>query len=225
MRIPSLMRHIKVRPRLFVSLLLVVVMWLVLPSSIIQPTRIILSFDIGGSLFLGLTWAMMMRATPERMRLRSRLQDEGKTTILSLTVGAALFSVLAIALELHNIKALSPSATVWHVALAAFSIVCAWLVTHTMFALHYAHGYYGDGDGDPETVDDAKGLAFPDQTAHPDYWDFLYFAVVIGMTAQTSDVAITTRPMRRLAMAHGVLSFFFNTVILALSVNIAAGLL
>jgi len=167
---------------------------------------------------------MMASATPERMRLRARQQDEGRWTIVLLTVGAVLFSLAVIAFELRGMKDL-PADRQWaHVSLAAATIVSSWLVTHTMFALHYAHAFYGDGDGDPNTIDCAGGLEFPG-TEHPDYWDFLYFSVVVGMTCQTSDVQINRRGIRRLCLAQGVLAFFFNTVILALSINIAAGLL
>jgi uncharacterized membrane protein len=143
---------------------------------------------------------------------------------LLLTVGAAAFSMAVIAVELHGMKDLPADGQWSHIALAAATIVCSWLVTHTMFALHYAHAYYGDADGNPDTIDRAGGLEFP-STEHPDYWDFLYFSFVVGMTCQTSDVQVSRSGMRRLCLAQGVLAFFFNTVILALSINIAAGLL
>jgi len=93
--------------------------------------------------------------------------------------------------------------------------VLSWGFIHTMFALHYAHDYYGEhGAG-------KGGLAFPGEQV-PDYWDFVYFAFVIGMTSQVSDVAVASRPIRRTVNAHGVVSFFFNTALLALSVNLAA---
>jgi uncharacterized membrane protein len=100
-------------------------------------------------------------------------------------------------------------------------VVASWTVTHTVFALHYAHHYYGDGPA-PGADDDRGGLAFPGEEP-PDYWDFLYFSFVVGMTCQVSDVQVTSRAMRRMTLMHGVLSFFFNTVILALSVNLLAG--
>jgi uncharacterized membrane protein len=96
------------------------------------------------------------------------------------------------------------------------------MLVHTLFAVHYAHGYYGDAPRDGRGGI-AGGLAFPGG-AEPDYWDFLYFSFVIGMTSQVSDVQTTSPWMRRLCLAHGIVSFFFNTVILALTVNSAAGL-
>lgn len=224
MGIGSFLHQLRVRPRLMVALALALVLWAVLPASLPRSTRSILSLDLGGAVFLALSWAMMSRATPERMRLRARLQDEGRWTILLLTVGAAIFSLSVIAVELHGMKDLPADGQLAHLGLAVVTIVCSWLVTHTMFALHYAHAFYGDGDGDPTTVDRAGGLDFP-ATEHPDYWDFLYFSFVVGMTGQTSDVQVRGRAIRRLCLAQGVLAFFFNTVILALSVNIGAGLL
>ena len=107
-----------------------------------------------------------------------------------------------------------------YLLLAGLAVGASWMVTHTTFALHYAHHFYGDGPA-PGAADDRGGLAFPGGEL-PDFLDFLYFAFVVGMTCQVSDVQVTTRPMRRLTLLHGVLSFFFNTIILALAVNLLA---
>ncbi len=224
MSIAKLSRHLRIRPRLVSAVCVGLAAWFLFPPGWPPPTRMILAPDIGGVVFLGLTWAMMARATPERMRLRARLQDEGKLVILLLTVGAAVFSMTAISLELHGLKDLPSGETALHVALAGASILCSWLVTHTMFALHYAHDFYGDAD--PSTVDSerAGGLEFPG-CEHPDYWDFLYYSFVVGMTCQTSDVQVVDRGIRRVTLAQGLLAFVFNTLILAITINIAAGLL
>jgi uncharacterized membrane protein len=224
MAVISVWQQVRVRPRLLIAVVMAVVLWAILPASLAPSTRTILALDLGGVVFLALSWIMMARATPERMRLRARMQDEGRWTILLLTVGAAIFSIAVIAVELRGMKDLPADGQWTHVSLAAGTIVCSWLVTHTMFALHYAHAFYGDADGNPDTIDHIGGLEFPGNE-HPDYWDFLYFSFVVGMTCQTSDVQITLRGMRRLCLAQGMLAFFFNTVILALSINIAAGLL
>jgi uncharacterized membrane protein len=102
------------------------------------------------------------------------------------------------------------------IAIAAASIVLSWAFLNTLFALHYAHGYYGDYGKQHE------GLDFPGDD-EPDYWDFAYFAVVIGMTFQVSDVQVTSRYLRRMVLIHGVIAFFFNVFIIAVSVNIVAG--
>jgi len=224
MSVPRLLRPIRARPRLFIATLLGILAWSLIPAGLPASNRVILSLDFGGVVFLASTWIMMARATPHSMRLRARLQDEGRLTILLLTVGAAVFSLAAIAVELHGLKELPQDTLFVRVALAGTSLICSWLVTHTIFALHYAHSYYGDSDSASPEDNRKGGLIFP-ECAHPDYWDFMYFSLVVGMTCQTSDVQISTQEMRRLCLSQGVLSFFFNTVILALSINIAAGLL
>jgi uncharacterized membrane protein len=98
--------------------------------------------------------------------------------------------------------------------LAIITIVLSWAFIHTMFALHYAHEFYDESDG--------RGLTFPGGEDEPDYWDFVYFALVVGMTSQVSDVGVTSKVIRRTVAAHGVVSFFFNVALLALMVNIAA---
>lgn len=218
------LRQVRARPRFVTGVLVAILLVFLLPGDWPRPTRTIAALDCGGLVFLVSTWVMMARSTERHMRLRAALQDEGQLVVLALTAGAALFSLVTVAIELHDLKDLKPESTLAHVGLAAGTILCAWFVTHTMFALHYAHGFYSD----PDPADGKKartgGLDIPG-CPHPDYWDFLYFSFTIGMTFQTSDIQITNRSLRRQTLAHGVLSFFFNTVILALSVNIAAGLL
>lgn len=109
-----------------------------------------------------------------------------------------------------------------HVTLSGLTIVGSWLLVHTIFASHYARLYYQEGKTLAECKDD--GLDFPGDT-EPDYWDFLYFSFVIGMTSQVSDVAVRSRTLRRLSLLHGILSFFFNTSLLAMTINLVAGLI
>jgi uncharacterized membrane protein len=162
---------------------------------------------------------MMLRANVERMRRRAKDQDDGAVVILTLTVSAAVASLAAIVLELMGAKGDSPHVQHLHLALSVITILCSWFLVHTAFALHYAHEFYGDG-----TNVETHCLTFPGNP-EPNYVDFLYFAFVLGTTSQTSDVAISTSAMRRLALIHGVIAFFFNTTLLALVVNIAAGLI
>lgn len=218
------LRHLHIGFRLLLSAGLASALGFFFPDSWPLSTRAILALDGGGLLFLLLAWRMMARATPESMRLRAGLLDESQGVILALTVGAVVFSLAVISIELHGLKDLPLDLALSRVGLAAVSILCSWLVTHTVFALHYAHAYYGDGKSLIDRGAVRHGLEFPG--AGPAvYSDFLYFSFVIGMTCQTSDVQICDVGMRRLAVAHGILAFFFNTVILALSINIAASLL
>jgi uncharacterized membrane protein len=218
------LRQFQARPRFFIGVAVAVALMVLLPHDWPRTTRTIAALDAGGVVFLALTWAMMANSTQRHMRLRAALQDSGQLVIMLLTVGAAIFSMVTVALELHDAKDMPPDVSLGHVGLAAATIICSWFVTHTMFALHYAHGYYLDPDPTDDQTADTGGLDIPG-CPHPDYWDFLYFSFTIGMTFQTSDVQIKTRSLRRQTLAHSVLSFFFNTVILALSINIAAGLL
>lgn len=187
------------------------------------PTRIVVTWDTGTICFLALAWVMMNSATPQRVRRSAQREDNSRLTVLTLVVAAACVSLLAITFMLQGSKSLPVRMLALHVILAITTIVGSWLLMHTMFALQYAHYYYRDRHEDA-TTSNAEGLDFP-QDKQPDYWDFLYFSFVIGMTCQVSDVQITSSSMRRLALIHGVVTFFFNTVILALSINIIAGLL
>ncbi len=163
----------------------------------------------------------MLTATPETMRRHARQEDIGRLIILSLITIAACASLLAIGFILHD-KGASHKLLFLHLTLSLATIVGSWLLVHTIFAFHYANAYYKDN----KTLNDCKadGLDFPGDI-EPDYWDFLYFSFVIGMTSQVSDVQITSRLLRRLTLIHSVLSFFFNTMILAMSINIIAGLI
>ena len=130
--------------------------------------------------------------------------------------------LLAIASELHDIRDQPAAGTGLRVTLAAVTILLAWFFMNTIFALHYAHFFYGNTDASAGV--EARGLDFPGR-AEPDYWDFLYFSFVIGMTFQVSDVQIENHRLRRIALAHGVLAFLFNVVVLALTINIVAEIL
>jgi uncharacterized membrane protein len=143
------------------------------------------------------------------------VEDEGGIAILVLTAAAALASLGAIIAELGSSSIAGSGRPPAHLLLATTTIVMSWAFTHTIFALHYAHDFYQEGRGK------GGGLSFPGEE-EPDYWDFLYFSFVIGMTSQVSDVAITSKPIRRTVAAHGVISFVFNAALLALTVNIAA---
>ena len=157
----------------------------------------------------------------ERMPVHAEAQQEGEWTIFWLTMGVVVVSFVAVTSEFAAIKSLPEGRRGWDVALVAVTLLASWLMTHVSFAFRYAHEYYSRDHGGP---DFDRGLDFPGETK-PDYMDFMYFALVLGMTFQVSDVQITSRKLRRVAAVHGLLSFLFNTVIVALTVNIAAGFL
>jgi uncharacterized membrane protein len=170
-------------------------------------------FDAGALLYLTMLTRMFSRATAEHMCRQASGQDTGRRSTLWIAVALSVVVLVALSTELHAAKGGGARA----MGMAALSIVLSWLFMNTMYALHYAHGYYGDFGKQHE------GLDFPG-TKQPDYWDFVYFAFVIGMCFQVSDVQITSHTLRRTALLHSVVAFFFNVFIIAISVNIAAGL-
>ncbi len=234
----SLMRLRHSRPRLLVSLLVGVILYAVLPRDLTVPIRFVIAWDLAIVLFLALVLGMVVRSTPKMLRFRAQLEDEKAWVILVLVVGAALASMIAIGIVLHQAKDLQGWLSTVAIGLAGLTILLSWLMAHTMFALHFAHAYYGDGpdtdesddasgedpDGQGGVRDVAGGLDFPGKE-DPDYWDFLYFAFVVGMTCQVSDVQVTSHRMRRLTLGHGLIAFLFNTVVLALCINLLASLL
>jgi uncharacterized membrane protein len=217
---PVPLRFVAARPRLFVCLLLGVATHLILPSSLAPHpiTRFIIAWNAGAGLYLLLAARMMFWSSHERMRRRALQQDEGRLVIIALVVLAAIVCLGAIVAELAVAKNLPPGARNAHIALAALTVFSSWAFTQVMFALHYAHDYYA-----AEIRGGTGGLDFPGGHA-PDYGDFLYFACVIGTSGQTADVSFTTRIMRRTGLVHSVLAFFFNTTLVALTINIASGL-
>lgn len=192
----------------------------VLPETMRLSIRLACGWVVGVALYLGVIAFIVIGAPPERVRKRARLVDPRRWIILAIIVAAAGASLIALGFALQHDPHETAAALAARLTLAGLTVVASWTVTHTVFALHYAHHYYGDGPA-PGADDDRGGLAFPGD-ALPDYWDFLYFSFVVGMTCQVSDVQVTSKPMRRMTLLHGVLSFFFNTVILALSVNLLA---
>ncbi len=184
------------------------------------PYPLAIGWIAGVTFFLGSTAMILAKATPDHMRARARKQDPLRAVLFSVVVAAAAVSFVALGFMLqHKGTAQMPAGP--RIVVAGFAVLASWLLTHTIFALHYAHRYYGD-DPARKGVQDRGGLLFPTE-AVPDFWDFLYFSFVVGMTCQVSDVQVTSRHMRRLTLGHGVLAFLFNAVILALAVNFIAG--
>ena len=210
---PWILRFLHFHVRLIVAIMLGVAVYFVLPGDWPWVTRTLVAWDAGIMIYLGAIIVMMARAEDHGPQQRAATQeDEGATTILLLAALAASASLGAIFAELAQVKAGDPGYG-YHVALAVGTVLLSWAFTHTIFALHYAYDFYGEGQR-------AKGLKFPDDDK-PDYWDFVYFSFVIGMTFQVSDVQVTSKGIRRLVIAHGVISFLFNTTVIALTVNMA----
>jgi uncharacterized membrane protein len=199
------------RPRTFISVLIGIIAFFLLPGSLRLVTRLLIAWDIFIAVYLLLVYIMMFRCGLAHIRRNAILQDDGRFLILLITALGAFASIAAIVFELG-----ASHRSAMDLTLATLTIALSWATVHTTFALHYAHDYYrGAKPG---------GLQFPsgDQHEHADYWDFVYFSFVIGMTAQVSDVGITDKTIRRTATVHGIISFVFNTALVALMVNIAA---
>ena len=214
-------RAVRARRRLVAAVIAGLVVAPALPGALSATTRMILAWDFAVIVFLVLCAHWFFTEPPARMPANAEAQQEGEWTIFSLALGAVIISFAAVTGEFSSLKELPAPWRGLDVALVATTLLASWLMTHVIFALRYAHEYYARDEGGPE-VD--RGLEFPGEK-QPDYLDFMYFSLVLGMTFQVSDVQITSRKLRRVATLHGLISFLFNTVIVALTVNIAAGLL
>lgn len=176
------------------------------------------SWNWGAVVYIGFTWTRMLRSNVYRIRERAADQDFSDVLVLCLSIAAALASIAGIGLELSGVKNAPAEQAVANAGVAFLTISISWIFLHTLFTTHYAHHFYADGNDKPP-------IRFPDDIKEPNYWDFLYFTFTIGVASQTADVAIATTSMRKLALLHQVLSFLFNTTILALAINVGASLL
>jgi uncharacterized membrane protein len=209
----------RARARLVVALSAIPAVFAILPTRWYIPIRALLAWDCAAALYVVLAWSLMLRASPARTRWGARIQRDGAPMVLFLTVAAALASLAAILLDLSGLNILSPADQDLHIGLVAATLVVSWLLVHTAFALHYASLFY-----ERDRPEEKRPLDFP-RRQPPVYMDFLYFAFVVGMTSQTSDVAVRTTAMRRLVTIHAMMGFFFNTALLALTINIAGSIL
>ena len=218
---PTLIRLIISRPRLFSSILIGMLVAVFLPQSLAlhTVTRIIVGWNAGACLYLILAARMMFWTTHEKIRARAIAHDDGKFVVLGMVIVAAIVTICAIVVELSVVKDMHGALRYAHISLAALTIISSWAFTQVMFALHYAHDFYIT-----KSDSNSGGLAFPG-TALPEYSDFLYFSCVIGTSGQTADVSFTNRKMRKTGLIHCVLAFFFNTTLVALTINIASGLI
>jgi uncharacterized membrane protein len=220
-----IMRAFMLRPRLIIGILAGIFVGLVSPADWRLTTQLLLAWNAGVILYIALTFIMMVRDDLDRLHQRASVPDEGRFVILTLSICAAVFSIAAIVVQLAATKDMEGTAKLLHIALAATTIVTGWTFIHLTFALHYAHEYASERRNRPELPERLRGgLDFLD-TLTPDYSDFLYFSFIIGVASQTADVAVCSPTMRRIALVHGIVSFFYNTTILALTINIAAGLI
>jgi uncharacterized membrane protein len=213
---PSWIIRIGAMQRLAVALTVAIAAFLVQPDSISWHTRAVASWDLGVLVYLVLAWSLIARSDAAMTRDHALGQDQSGYVIFLFVVVASCASIVAIGFVVSTIRELAFWSRAWHLALTIDALISSWLLIQTVFAFHYARRYYsiltGERRASPE-------LVFPGNR-DPDYLDFAYYSFVVGMTSQVSDVAVTSRQMRRLTLIHGVLAFVFNIAVLALSINI-----
>jgi uncharacterized membrane protein len=206
-----------------IAILAGLLVFLLLTTREVNARNLLAGWNVSALLFIAATWRRMLRASVATIRKRSADLDFSDTLLMFLSIAAALASIAGIGLELHQVKDAAPGAALARAMVAIATILISWVFLHTLFTLHYAHRYYGgDDDGDGVKGD---GLKFPEGLDEPVYWDFLYYSFTIGVASQTADVATSSTVMRKLTLLHSVLSFLFNTTILALAINVGASLL
>lgn len=162
-----------------------------------------------------LSWITFSITKSKEIRSQVKKQDPKRAVVFVLIVIATFASILAVILMIV-VKQQGHQSS-WRTPVAIAGMILSWFLTHTIYALRYAHIYYGNDPANPSNH--AGGLKFPNDNK-PEYSDFAYFAFVLGMTFQVSDVDITSKPIRQLAMWHGMLSFAYNTVIIAITINV-----
>lgn len=216
----TVVAHIRHHLRFYVSVFTGFVIWFGTGAleTFPAPLRLSIAGDGAYALYLTLMFTGMIPMRPEHLRRKSEYEDEGIFLIFMITIAAVVLSLGNIFVILNTGATLA-----WlHLVLALASVLLGWLTLHTVMAAHYGHVFYiGSGSGKARI--DTGGLDFPG-TKEPTYWEFLYYSFVVGMTAQTSDTQVTSTRMRRLSLGHGLISFFYNTVLIALGVNIVVNL-
>jgi uncharacterized membrane protein len=217
----ALIHSIAMRPRFYVAALVGALALAFLPQSWPRMARAVTAWDLGGLIYLLFAFRLVIACGADRIKARAARRDDSRLVILTIILLgiAASFAAIAGLIGEAKLPTTEPPQKLILGSLAVLTIMVSWIVTQVAFALHYAHDYYRPDKGS----DAGAGLIFPG-CEQPDYWDFLYFSTSIGATSQTSDVSIKSRALRRLVTLHATVSFFFNTAVLALTVNIAASL-
>jgi uncharacterized membrane protein len=207
--------------RLMLALATGIVCFVALPAWMSFEIRLISAWNSSAACYLALSWLMISGTTASETRRSTQARKQSGTAILAVVVMSCLASLGALGFLMQNLSEASAHTRLLHIGLSLLALALSWCLIHTRFAIHYAHRYYEHARA---TKNGEGGLQFPGQRP-PDYLDFAYFSFVIGMTSQVSDIAVSTRSMRRLLLIHSVLAFGFNIAVLALSINIVASAL
>jgi uncharacterized membrane protein len=215
----ALVNSVRLRHRLLIAIAVALLALAALHGTLDGASWAAAGWNAGGLTYLALGFSLMSTCTVERIRKLARIEDEARFVFFALIILAIISSFYAV----FNLIGDARQVVGWHrstlIGLAALTVLVSWLVMQIDFTLHYAHSYYGERPGHGGI---AGGMIFP-HDEHPDYWDFFYFTTSIGATSQTSDVMITSKAVRRMVAFQSVLSFFFNTTVVALAINLASG--
>lgn len=191
-----------------------------LASPLNWQSRALLAWSAGAATYVLLAWKLATVFDAQQTRARAQAQDQSSPVLFSLLLLSVFASSAAIAAMLQHIRDLSAAMRLGHLGLSMMALASSWLLMQTIFAFRYAHVYYQPHPQSPGRTD-GQGLEFPGKQV-PDYFDFLYYAHVVGMTSQVSDVVVTSRRMRHLTLLHSLTAFAYNMLVLALSINVMA---
>jgi uncharacterized membrane protein len=192
-----------------------VCVFLLVPERYGGPLRTVAAWDAGALTLLGLAWAIILTSGPAETARRAAAQDVGRTLVWVLVLVASTFSIFAATVALRNAKTMAPEAAHALVALCLLAVVAAWFLCHTGWTLRYAHLFYRERG-------ELGGLTFPG-TDQPCDLDFAYYAFTVGMCFQVSDVVVARFELRRATLIHALISFAYNTAVLALAINLFFG--
>jgi uncharacterized membrane protein len=208
--------------RLYISLAVAIITFFCIRNVLSTTGVVLLTWSSFALIVIILDWILLLTCHPKEVRKVAKLEDSSRTLIFVFVIAAALVSLVSILFLLRADKHLTQAAITGHVILSMVSVVVSWWLVHTIFTMRYAHLFYSTNPDDAGKKP-MGGLQFPGNE-EPDYLDFVYFSFVLGTTFQVSDVEISSRRIRRLALVHGLIAFAFNTAILALSINVVSGL-
>jgi len=208
--------------RLYISLFIAAIVFFFSRSAMPTAVLVLLTWSSFAFAVIVMDWILILTCHPREVRKVAKIEDSSRTVIFVFVIGAAMVSLIAILFLLKSSAKLSQTQITWHVLLSMGSVFISWWLVHTIFTMRYAHLYYSVSESEPKK-DPIGGLDYPGNE-DPDYLDFVYFSFVLGTTFQVSDVEISSRRIRRLALVHGLIAFAFNTAILALSINVVSGL-
>lgn len=217
-RVTQRLAHLHAITRLVIAALATGVMGVWLPSGTPTETALVAYWDTFAFVSLVLTWLTLLTITPAHIQSHAQREDPSRVVSLAIVITAAGAALVAVVLLLQGTAPLRGGERTGAILLALSAVALAWLLIHTVFTLRYAHLYF-------EALDEPAALEFPHMTERPDYLDFAYFSFVIGMTAQTADVSIVSRRIRRTALLHGIIAFAFNTAVVALTIGALTTLL